>query len=78
VKIVREDRIELEFDTTGSAKGKPGFKVIEDKKTAPERPGGECHFEMERPAELPVCNQKYSFYPGAGSTTNAVFYNTAL
>jgi hypothetical protein len=33
VKIVREDRIEIEFDTTGSVTAKPGFRIIEDKKT---------------------------------------------
>ena len=72
VKIVREDRIELEFDTTGSAKGKPGFKVIEDKKTALERPGRGMSFEMERPAGLPVATKNIPFTRG-GSTTNVVF-----
>ncbi|NMC37711.1 MAG: peptidase [Bacteroidales bacterium] len=33
VKIVREDRIEIEFDTTGTRSGKPGFRIIEDRKT---------------------------------------------
>ena len=37
VKIVREDRIELEFDTTELEKERPVFRVIEDKKSAPVR-----------------------------------------
>ncbi len=72
VKIVREDRIELEFDTAGSVKGKPGFKVIDDKKTAPERPGRGMSSDMERPARLPVAAKNIPFTQG-GSTTNAVF-----
>ena len=32
VKIVREDRIELEFDTTGYDESKPDFRIIEEKK----------------------------------------------
>ncbi len=32
VKIVREDRIEIEFDTTGTVSDKPGFRIIEEKK----------------------------------------------
>jgi hypothetical protein len=34
VKIVREDRIELEIDTTGQSGEKPFFRVIDEKKSA--------------------------------------------
>jgi len=33
VKIVREDRVVLEFDTTGISSGKPGYKVLQEKET---------------------------------------------
>jgi hypothetical protein len=72
VKMVRKDRIELEFDTAASVKGKPGFKVIDDRKTAPERPGRGMAFDIESTTRLPVVTKDIPFTQG-GSITNAVF-----
>jgi len=72
VKIVREDRIELEFDTTGSVKGKPGFKVIEEKKKTPERSGRDMFDDIEG-SSLPVTATKNIPFTQGGSVTDAVF-----
>jgi hypothetical protein len=72
VKIVQEDRIELKFDTTGSVKGKPGYKVIEDKKTAPGRSSRDMFNDIERPTQPPTANKNIPFTQG-GSATDAVF-----
>lgn len=72
VKIVREDRIELEFDTTASVKGKPGFKVIEEKKKTPERSGRGMFDDMEGPS-LPVMATKNIPFTQGGSVTDALF-----
>jgi hypothetical protein len=72
VKIVREDRIELEFDTTGSVKGKPGFKVIEEKKKTPERTGRGMFDDIEG-SSLPVTATKNIPFTQGGSVTDAVF-----
>ena len=72
VKIVREDRIELEFDTTGSVTGKPGFKVVEEKKKTPGRSGRGMFDDMEGPS-LPVTATKNIPFTQGGSVTDAVF-----
>lgn len=72
VKIVREDRIELEFDTTGSVKGKPCFKVIEEKKKTPERSGRGMFDDIEG-LSLPVTATKNIPFTQGGSVTDAVF-----
>jgi hypothetical protein len=72
VKIVREDRIELEFDTAGMKNGKPGFKVIEEKKPAPSRSGRGMFGDMERPAQQRVATKNIPF-TGGGSVTETLF-----
>jgi hypothetical protein len=72
VKIVREDRIELEFDTTGSVKGKPDFKVIEEKKKTPERSGRGMFDDIEE-SSLPVTATKNIPFTQGCSVTDAVF-----
>ena len=72
VKIVREDRIELEFDTTGSVKGKPAFKVIEEKKKTPERSGRGMFDDMEGSSFAVTATKNIPFTQG-GSITEAVF-----
>ena len=72
VKIVREDRIELEFDTTGWVKGKPAFKVIEEKKKAPARSGRGMFDDMERSAPVSTATKNIPFTQG-GSVTEALF-----
>jgi len=72
VKIVRDDRIELEFDTTGSVKSKPGFKVIEEKKVLPGRAGGGMYDDTERGEQLFRTSKSIPFTNG-GSTSDVVF-----
>jgi hypothetical protein len=72
VKIVREDRIELEFDTTGWVKGKPAFKVIEEKKKTPQRSGRGMFDDMER--STPAFTESRNIpYTQGGSVTEALF-----
>jgi hypothetical protein len=72
VKIVREDRIELEFDTTGSVKGKPAFKVIEEKNKTPERSGRGMFDDMDGSSPTVTATKNIPFTQG-GSVTEAVF-----
>ena len=72
VKIVTEDRIELEFDTTGMVKGKPGYKVILEEKTSGEKQGRSGYFDMEEPPQSPVVSKNVPYTQG-GSVTTAVF-----
>jgi hypothetical protein len=72
VKIVREDRIELEFDTTGLEKGKQGFRIIEDKKSAPARAGRNTFSDTDRPAQIRSATRNIPYTQG-GSVTETVF-----
>jgi len=72
VKIVREDRIELEFDTTGFAKGKPDFRVIEEKKASPGRTGRGMADETEIQRQPFRTSKNIPFTQGV-SSTDAVF-----
>jgi hypothetical protein len=72
VKIVREDRIELEFDTTGWVKGKTAFKVIEEKKKTSGRSGRGMFDEMERSSPVATATKNIQFTQG-GSVTEALF-----
>jgi hypothetical protein len=72
VKIVREDRIELEFDTTGWVKDKPAYKVIEEKKKTPERSGRGMFDDMEGSSPAFIATKNIPFTQG-GSVTEALF-----
>lgn len=72
VKIVREDRIELEFDTTGWIKGKQAFKVIEEKKKTPHRSGRGMFDDMERSTAAFTATRNIPYTQG-GSVTEALF-----
>jgi hypothetical protein len=72
VKIVREDRIELEFDTAGYSKGKPDFMVIEEKKASTVRTGRGMSDEIER-QDKPVRTSKNIPFTQGGSSTDVVF-----
>jgi hypothetical protein len=72
VKIVREDRIELEFDTTGFAKGKPDFRVIEEKNASPGRTGRGMADETEIQRQPFRTSKNIPFTQGV-SSTDAVF-----
>ena len=72
VKIVREDRIELEFDTAGTIKGKPGFRIVEEKKNRPVRSGGRMADDTDRSSEPVTVSRNIPFTQG-GSATETVF-----
>ena len=72
VKIVTEDRVVLELDTTGSAAGTTGYKVIQEEKlqTGRERRGG-MQFSDEPAQRRPVF--KTVPFTDGGSVTTAMF-----
>jgi len=72
VKIVREDRIELEFDTTGTVKGKPGFRIVEEKKNRPVRSGRGMADDTDR-SSVPVTASRNIPFTQGGSATETVF-----
>jgi len=72
VKIVREDRIELEFDTAGTTRDKPGFRIVEEKKGRPGRSGRGMFDDMDRSSGPVTATRNIPFTPG-GSVTEAVF-----
>lgn len=72
VKIVREDRIELEFDTAGLPKDKRPFMIMEDKKNEPGRAGRKVYGDQpERQAQVRA-SRNIPYTPG-GSATETVF-----
>lgn len=72
VKIVKEDRIVLEFDTAGTVKGKPFFRVISDAKKTSERPGRRTLQDTEQKADIPGAEKSIPFIRG-GSVADAFF-----
>jgi hypothetical protein len=71
VKIVTDDKVVLDFDTTGTIKGKPGYKIIQEEK--PVRPReGRGGYEDERPALQRSFSKNVPDTQG-GSVTTAVF-----
>jgi hypothetical protein len=72
VKIVKEDRIELEFDTAGYNKDMPGFRVIEDKKPVSKSRKREMFNDEEKPSKPATTSKKVAFIQG-GSSTEAIF-----
>jgi hypothetical protein len=80
VKIVREDRIALEFDTTGTSGGKISYKVIEEEKPSRTRESRGGYNSEERAVQQKTFSKNVPFTNG-GSVTTAVFrirlYNRA-
>ncbi|HOW09635.1 MAG TPA: M14 family metallopeptidase [Bacteroidales bacterium] len=72
VKIVRPDRLELEFDSAAMAGEKQGYRVIEEKKPAPQRTGRTMFGDTDRPGMRRVISRDIPFTDG-GSATEAVF-----
>jgi murein tripeptide amidase MpaA len=72
VKIVKEDRVLLDLDTTGTASGKPGYKILETGRQQKERGARGAYSDFERsPERRPV--SKTVPYTEGGSVTTAVF-----
>jgi len=72
VKIVKEDRLVLDFDTTGASSGKISYKVFEDKKPEVPREGRSGYNDDERPSVQTTFSRNIPFTDG-GSVTTAVF-----
>ncbi len=72
VKIVRADRLELEFDSAAATGEKPAYRVVEEKKQAPQRTGRTMSGDTDRPEIRRVISKDIPFTEG-GSTTEAVF-----
>lgn len=73
VKIVQNDKVVLELDTAGIAKGKPAYKVIEETKANPQRESrGGGFMDQERPAVRPPVTKNVPFTDG-GTVTSAIF-----
>jgi hypothetical protein len=72
VKIVREDRVVLEFDTTAISSGKRMFKVIEEPKKDTGRGRGFIGMDDESASKVITSTRNMSFTQG-GAVSTAVF-----
>ncbi len=72
VKIVTEDRIVLEFDTTGTSGARTAWKLIEDKKQAPQRESRGGSQATGRPATVRTYSRNVPITEG-GALTSSVF-----
>lgn len=72
VKIVREDRMVLEFDTTGAATGKLGYKILpEERKPARDKKADDNQLHKYRAEKTRVSEDL--FFTGGGMVTTGVF-----
>jgi hypothetical protein len=73
VKIVREDRIVLDFDTTGVIKGKTDYKVIQDASPARNREG-RGGYGGDDPAAVPprTFSKNVPFTQGESSSSSVI------
>lgn len=72
VKIVTDDRVVLDFDTTGTAAGNPGYKVIQEEKPARVRESRGGYNDDERASRQSVISKNVPDTQG-GTVTTAVF-----
>jgi hypothetical protein len=72
VKIVTDDRVVVDFDTTGNASGKPGYKVIVEEKKTPPREGRGRFGDDERPSVQSKYSNNVANTQG-GSVTTSIF-----
>ena len=72
VKIVTDDKIVLDFDTTFVSSRKISYRVIEDKKAAKPRAGRGRNSDEERPAQNSTFSKNVSDTQG-GSVTTVLF-----
>ena len=72
VKIVKEDRIVLDFDTAGSKKGKTDYKVIQDTPPARTREGRGGFGGDEPAAPQRTFSKNVPFTQGESSTTSVI------
>jgi len=72
VKIVKDDRVNLEFDTTGNVSGKPGYKIIQEEKSSGGRNSRGRYNDDERSVQQRRFSKNVPYTEG-GSVTTAVF-----
>jgi len=72
VKIVKEDRLVIDFDTTGASSQKKSYQVIEDKKPQVVREGRGGFNDEVRPVVQTSFSRNVPFTEG-GSVTTSVF-----
>jgi hypothetical protein len=72
VKIVKDDRIVLEFDTIGAASGITTYKIIQEEKPESERESRGRNYNNERSGQQRVFSKNVPETQG-GSVTTAVF-----
>lgn len=71
VKIVREDRVVIDMDTTGTKKEKVLYKMIEEKK--PEQAGRRGGFGNDERPRMQTSFTKNAGFTGGGAKTTATF-----
>jgi hypothetical protein len=80
VKIVKEDRVVLEFDTTGISTDKGFFRIIEEEKSAKSSNRGNPYVIEENAIRIITASKNMPFTQG-GAVTTAIFnirlYNEA-
>jgi hypothetical protein len=72
VKIVKEDKIVLDFDTVGAKKGKPDYKIIEEGKPARVREGRGGYSDEERATPQRTYSKNVPFTQGESITTSVI------
>jgi hypothetical protein len=72
VKIVREDRVVLDFDTAGTSSGKMNFKIIEERQKAKKSTRINPYSEEENTTGTITVSRNMPFTQG-GAVTTAIF-----
>jgi hypothetical protein len=72
VKIVKEDRVDLEFDTTGISSGRKVFQIIEEEKKPKKSTRGNRYNDEENTSVKFTASKNMPFTQG-GAVTTAVF-----
>jgi hypothetical protein len=72
VKIVKEDKIVLDFDTVGARKGKPDYKILQESAPARAREGRGGFGEDERALPQRTYSKNVPFTQGESITTAVV------
>lgn len=72
VKIVREDRVVLDLDTAGTARGTQGFKIITEEKPAAGRSGRGTGGDFDREEDRREISKNIPYVQG-GSVSEAIF-----
>jgi hypothetical protein len=72
VKIVKDDRVVLDFDTTGVSGGTTGYKILQEEKPLIEKTHRGAYNDDEKPVQQSSVSKNVP-YTNGGSVTTAVF-----